>query len=392
MRDPYLAPFLGGGRLGHALLVAARGRRPRLGFLSPMERDEAARSGLELMTPAQLDMQRFTRQGGPTDELWANVLERALHLCELSPGEVALAGTMPAGVLAGVCRRLAGAGWTFLPGETIADLYRKRKDGVQVAAIRRAAAGTEAAMRAVAEELSRARTEADGALSAAGGRSLTVGRLRALVASVLAEHGLEQPEGNIIAPAEEGAVPHTVGTDARQLRAGESLIVDIFPRGEMFADCTRTFCVGEPSPALARAYGEVSAALELAESSCEVGVSGWAVHREVCARFEHAGYATASSHPGTERGYVHGLGHGVGFELHELPSFREHAPAAERTLEIGDVITLEPGLYEPAPVGGESAGWAVRLEDLYLVTEEGLENLTPLPRALDPRAWVWESG
>ncbi|MEM8998364.1 MAG: hypothetical protein AAGF23_26505, partial [Acidobacteriota bacterium] len=116
VRDPYLAPFLNGGRLGHALLVAARGQRPLLGFLSPMERDEAGRSGLELLTPDALDVQRHARDGASPDELWANVLERALHLAELAPtaGPVALTGTMPAGILAGVCSRLAGAGWSFV--------------------------------------------------------------------------------------------------------------------------------------------------------------------------------------------------------------------------------------------------------------------------------------
>ena len=86
------------------------------------------------------------------------------------------------------------------------------------------------------------------------------------------------------------------------------------------------------------------------------------------------------SHPGTTRGYVHGLGHGVGFELHEYPSFRRHA-GPEGVLAAGDVITLEPGLYEP------EQGFGVRLEDLVALVADGSENLTPLPYELDPRAW-----
>ena len=101
----------------------------------------------------------------------------------------------------------------------------------------------------------------------------------------------------------------------------------------------------------------------------------------MCDLFQDGGFPTPISHRGTQRGYVHGLGHGVGYEVHELPSFREHAPPAEGTLEEGDVLTLEPGLYEPED------GWAVRLEDLYLVDTDGPVNLTPLPRDLDPRAW-----
>jgi Xaa-Pro aminopeptidase len=79
-------------------------------------------------------------------------------------------------------------------------------------------------------------------------------------------------------------------------------------------------------------------------------------------------------------GYVHNLGHGVGFELHEAPTFRK-ANGAEGVLRTGDVFTLEPGLYDA------EAGYAIRFEDLCALTEDGLENLTPLPYDLDPRAW-----
>ena len=82
------------------------------------------------------------------------------------------------------------------------------------------------------------------------------------------------------------------------------------------------------------------------------------------------------------RGYVHGLGHGVGYELHELPSFRRSAGDAEGTFETGDLFTLEPGLYDP------EGGWGVRLEDLCRLAPAGVENLTPAPYALDPRAWI----
>ena len=95
--------------------------------------------------------------------------------------------------------------------------------------------------------------------------------------------------------------------------------------------------------------------------------------------WDAAGYPTPISEPGTTRGYVHNLGHGVGFDLHELPTFKKSA-GAEGVLREGDVFTLEPGLYDP------EERWAVRLEDLHHLTE-GLEVLTPLPYELDPRAW-----
>jgi Xaa-Pro aminopeptidase len=106
----------------------------------------------------------------------------------------------------------------------------------------------------------------------------------------------------------------------------------------------------------------------------------WELQEMTCSFFAAAGMPTPISDPGTTRGYVHGLGHGVGFEIHEYPSFAESA-GAEGLLERGDVFTLEPGLYD------KEAGFGVRLEDLYLATGEGIENLTPLPYDLDPRHW-----
>ncbi|MEM9557902.1 MAG: M24 family metallopeptidase [Acidobacteriota bacterium] len=399
-RDPHLAPFVGAARLAHALVVKVPGHAPRLGFLGPMERDEAARSGLPLLTPEALDVARWSREGASPEVLWAEVIERALHLCELAPGRIALAGHLSAGVLSGVLARLAAAGWSFAPGEPLLALACKPKGAAQVDAVRAAIVGVEAAMRAVARRLVDAPVDGDGRLRDGDPSAdpLRVGTLRRLADRVLAEHGLEQPAGNLIAPAEQGAVPHSVGDDARALRAGETLIVDLFPRGQLFADSTRTFVVGTPPEVVRRAHGDVVAALERAESLARPGARGWELQQAVCELLAERGWPTPIHDPGTERGYVHGLGHGVGWEVHELPSFREHASDDQGALALGDVFTLEPGLYEPwvdapaaeAAEGSEGLGWAVRVEDTYALVDDGghprLDRLTTLPRGLDPRA------
>ncbi|HZI63817.1 MAG TPA: M24 family metallopeptidase, partial [Thermoanaerobaculia bacterium] len=249
----------------------------------------------------------------------------------------------------------------------------------ELAAIRAAAQATGAALTGVAALLTAAGAE-DGELWL-GAERLRVARLRAEIAVSLAARGLAQPEGNIVAPGEEGAVPHSTGRDDRVLSPGESLIVDLFPKGALFADCTRTFCVGPPPEALARAHGAVLEALRAAHAAAAPGTRGWSLQEQTCGLLAGRGYPTPITQPGTTRGYVHGLGHGVGYELHELPSFKKQA-AADGVLAAGDVLTLEPGLYEP------SEGWAVRLEDLCWLGEDGSELLTPLPYELDPRAWV----
>ncbi|MEM7350528.1 MAG: Xaa-Pro peptidase family protein [Acidobacteriota bacterium] len=377
-RDPNLAPFIGTARLGESVLIAPRESPPKLAYLSPLDRDEAAGSGLALFDPESLDVARWAREAKSPSEWIGHILSRALHLTELAPGQVAVAGCWNAGVLHEACEHLSREGWRFVAGEPMVAEARKCKTADQLLGIRQAAAGTMAAFRRVAEQLAAAEVRA-GELWL-DGESLRVGRLRRTIAKVLAEHGLEQPAGNIVAPAEEGAVPHNSGRDERVLAPGESLVVDIFPKGRLFADCTRTFCVGEAPETLLRAHTFVVEALDLARQRARPGIRGWALQEAVCDYLGEAGFPTPISDRGTTRGYVHGLGHGVGFECHEYPSFREEA-GDEGLLEAGDVITLEPGLYD------EDVGYGVRLEDTFHLSDDGPRSLTPLPFDLDPRAW-----
>jgi Xaa-Pro aminopeptidase len=378
-RDPDLAPFTGAVHVHGSFLVAPRRGTPCLGYLTPMERDEAAATGLRLLTPEDLDVARWARQGEPEEAMLAAVLERALLLAGIAPGaRLALAGHHGAGLVAAVAERLRGSGWAFVPGHHLLLQLRKAKTAGELTAIRAAAAGTVDAFRAVAALLAGA--EARGGELWLEGERLRAGRLRREVAARLAAHGLEQPEGNILAAGADAGVPHTAGPDDRVLAPGQALVVDLFPKGFLFADCTRTFCVGPaPAPLLA-AHAVVREALAAAHARALPGARGWALQEETCAQLAAHGHPTPVTHPGTTRGYVHGLGHGVGFELHEYPSFRRHA-GPEGELAVGDVLTLEPGLYEP------EGGWGIRLEDLVALGPEGPENLTPLPYGLDPRSW-----
>ena len=380
--DSDLAAFLPGPvHLGESLLVLPRGAAPRLGFLTPMEREEAAATGLALLTPEDLDVSRWASELPDPAYFLSQVAGRALERCGVSPGRVALAGHGPAGTLQAACAALSREGWTWVPGNALMTTARKPKEPAELAGLRAASDATCKAFRAVARLLAAAAMSGDdtGELWLEGER-LRVARLRAEIARALAGDGFEQPRGNLLGPAEEGAIPHCSGTPDRVLRAGESLVMDIFPKGRLFSDCTRTFCVGEPSEALRRGHAAVREALEEANLRARPGVRGWEVQEAVCARFEAAGFPTPISEPGTTRGYVHNLGHGVGFDLHELPTFKKSS-GAEGVLRAGDVFTLEPGLYDP------EAHWAVRLEDLHHLTEDGLEVLTLLPYDLDPRAW-----
>jgi Xaa-Pro aminopeptidase len=382
-QDADLAPFVGSVHLGDCYLLAPRGGMPHLAYLTPMERDEAAATGFSLLTPEALDLIRWVSESPAAADFMAAALGKALELAGLSPGRIALAGHGQAGVIVAACNRLAKDGWIFVPANSLVLAVRKRKSAAELAAIRATSEATCAAMRAVAGLLAASVLREDGTL-ALESEALKVARLRDEVARVLARHGCEQPKGNIIAPAEEGGVPHSTGTQDRVLRAGESLIVDLYPRGALWSDCTRTFCIGPPSEPLRHAWTAVHDALETAHLRAAPGVRGWDLQETVCALFEERGYATQISHPGTTTGYVHNLGHGVGFDIHEQPIFKK-VSGAEGVLREGDVFTLEPGLYDPTPPPG--TGYGVRLEDLVWLGPSGPESLTPLPYDLDPRAW-----
>ncbi|MCB1056024.1 MAG: aminopeptidase P family protein [Acidobacteria bacterium] len=378
--DPDLAPFVGHAHLRASLLTAHPRHGLKLGYWSPMEREEAAATGLGLLTPEALDVPRWDRTLEDSVRHLAAVLGQALLLSEIGPGSVALAGHAGSGKVLAACRLLEEEGFSFASGHELIARWRKAKSAAHLAEIRQAAEATGRAFRRVAALLAAAGSAA-GELTLEG-LPLTVGRLRREIFRVFADLGLGQPDGNIVAPAEEAAVPHNAGSDERPIRRGEALIVDLYPKGLLYADCTRTFCVGEPPPALAAAHGAVLEALTSAHAGARPGVRGFDLQRRICELLGERGYATPISEPGCTTGYVHNLGHGVGFELHELPSFKETAGEREGLLAVGDVITLEPGLYDP------KNGWGVRLEDLVYLGPDGPENLTPWPYDLDPAAWL----
>jgi len=134
---------------------------------------------------------------------------------------------------------------------------------------------------------------------------------------------------------------------------------------------TRTFLVGEASETVREWYDLTERAYEAALDVVEPGATGAEVHDAVCDVYEDAGEPTLRSDDAAETGFIHSTGHGVGLDVHEMPSVGPNGGE----LEPGHVITIEPGLYDP-DVGG------VRLEDLVVVTEDGYENLTDYPMDL----------
>lgn len=252
--------------------------------------------------------------------------------------------------------------------DTITKL-RATKTDEEVKKIRAAQRANEAAM-SRAETLIREATVEAGTLHYEG-EPLTSERVRREIEMELLrnDHALDE---TIVACGSDAADPHDRGSGP--LKADESIIIDIFPRGKdskYFADMTRTFVKGSPSKTIQEWYELTLAAQTAALDAIEPGVTGADVHDAVCDVYEDAGEPTLRSDEHTKTGFIHSTGHGIGLDVHERPRITTNG----ETLEPGHVITIEPGLYDPA-VGG------VRIEDFGVVTEDGFENLVDYPKEL----------
>jgi Xaa-Pro aminopeptidase len=251
--------------------------------------------------------------------------------------------------------------------EEIVTGIRAAKTDDELEAIRTAQRANEAAM-ARAEELLRTATVADDGTLRHDRDPLTSERVAESIEVTLLREGCALDE-TIVACGSDAADPHDRGSGP--LAAGESIIVDIFPRDKAtgyHSDMTRTFVKGEASDELRAWHDVTDEARAAALSAVEPGATGTEVHDVVCDVYESAGHPTLRSDPSTETGFIHSTGHGVGLDVHELPRV---SPGGGE-LEPGHVITIEPGLYDPA-VGG------VRIEDIVVVTEDGHENLVEYP-------------
>jgi len=198
---------------------------------------------------------------------------------------------------------------------------------------------------------------------------------KTIIGAVLNEHNCESSEGLIVARGPMNYEPHEEGTGA--LLPGVPIVIDIYPRSKAtgyFADMTRTVCIGTPSQELQKMYDTVLAAQELAITMIAPGVRGADIHQVVWEFFIQAGYETSGKGKlfTYAEGFVHSVGHGVSMKVHDMP--RLGAKSTD-ILQVGDVITIEPGLYY-SHIGG------VRLEDLLVVTEDGYKNLTQYKKEL----------
>lgn len=166
----------------------------------------------------------------------------------------------------------------------------------------------------------------------------------------------------IVASGPNAANPHAVASD-RVIERGDFVLMDYGARYHDYnSDMTRTVSVGEPTDEMREIYNLVQRTHEECAAAIHGGVDGRDIHMLSKKIISDAGYGDY---------YGHGLGHGVGIDIHEAPNFGR----TSNTVEAGAVITVEPGVYLPGKFG-------VRLEDYGLVTPDGYEPFTKSPHEL----------
>lgn len=253
-------------------------------------------------------------------------------------------------------------------------LGRRAKDEQEIAWIRESQRVTEGAMEMACRLIATAKARRDGVL-VRDGEPLSSERVRAAIDHWLLDRGYSNPPP-IVAGGPVGADCHNLGHG--ELRTGEPVIVDIFPRNRethYYGDCTRTVVHGDVADEIARMHAAVRQAKAAATAAAGPGVTGEAVHTATTETITRLGFSVGLPDEGAPDCYcaiTHGTGHGVGLDVHEPPLLDRKGPA----LVVGDAITIEPGLYRK-DLGG------VRVEDIIVVTRNGSENLNGLHEGLD---------
>jgi Xaa-Pro aminopeptidase len=339
-------------------------------FASSMEATRLRELGLfEVHVHEEFGYDELIASGIDSREVDARLALRAVASLELKHARVP--DTFPVWL----ADRLRADGVALDVDQGVFDDRRRAKTEAQIAGLRRAQRAAEAAMDACRELLRRAEIRGDELLL--DGEPLTVERIKADMSVAFAANDTTADE-YIVAPGAQGAVGHDMGSGP--IRPGTPLVVDIFPRDNasaVYTDMTRTFVVGDVPDDVREWHRLCKEALDAAVAQIRAGVEAHGVFDLTCDIFEAAGEPTQRTKQLGEPlvdGFFHGLGHGVGLEVHEEPSMGR---LANKKLVAGDVVTVEPGLYRSG-YGG------VRLEDIVLVTDDGAEVITDYPYDLEP--------
>ena len=369
--NPAMVYMTGGAHMTSADLILARGKEPVL-FYNPMERDEAAASGLKTKNLVDYNWKELMKEAGG-DPVKAQALRysKMLSNCGVEQGKLAVYGKGEVGYNFAVLTALE----EFLPdieiiGESSRDSLMleamKTKDTSEIERIRKMGAITTAVVGEVADYLVSHRVKGE-TLVKKDGTPLTIGDVKRNINLWLIGKGVENPHGTIFAIGRDAGVPHSTGNPDDTIVLGDTIVFDIFPcetGGGYHYDFTRTWCLGYAPDEAQALYEDVLFVYQSVMDALNIGEPFKIYQEMTCDLFKAQGHPTIREDPSIQEGYVHSLGHGVGLQVHEAPWSGSGATEKD-TLETGTVFTIEPGLYYP------SRRMGCRLEDTVTLTPDG---------------------
>lgn len=365
----------GGGHLEGALITKSRNGPFRLVHGS-MERDTATETGMELVD-RDVHYNRYTlvskhkgdKLAAQVDYLSQVIADHNLH------GRIGIYGSTDAGESFALLSQLQshlnqadGETKSKLVGEygdSLFTLARETKDNTELEELKEVGRQTCQIVGEVQAFIQQHRVE-DDVVVKEDGDALTIGDVKAFMQEKFSQAGLTDHNATIFALGRESAVPHNRGGSDTPLRLGHTIIFDIFPQNAngYYHDMTRTWCLGYAPDDVQQAWDQTKEIFDQVMANFKVGTSCRELQEMTCAYYASKGHATVKDSPGTHEGYVHGLGHGIGLDIHEGPRLT-HQPDYNVNLQPGHVITVEPGLYYP------EKGFGVRIEDAVAINENG---------------------
>jgi len=276
--------------------------------------------------------------------------------------------TVPASFPLGYARELAANKIRLMPTNGSFWPQREKKTPDEIRKMEHAIRITESGL-ARAMEVLRSARPGPGKKLRWSGKPLTSEILRAEIDSAILRAG-GVPQGTIVAGGDQACDPHERGSGP--LFANSLIILDVFPRDAKtgyFGDLTRTVVRGRANDSQRKLWDTVKAGQALALRQIKAGADGAAIHKAIQDLFAKRGFLT-EMRKGRRVGFFHGTGHGLGLEIHEYPRLQKV------TLQAGEVVTVEPGLYYPG-LGG------VRIEDVVAVTKTRYKMLSRFPKQLE---------
>ena len=370
--NPDMVYFTGIQHVNKADLFKIYERDPILYYVVKMEREEAARSGLETHSYfSEKPLKEYLQKN--KGNLSASIAVRMKEVIEdmgLASSRVAISGMIDMSYAYTLIEQLK----VFLPEIEFVSLLkdgviaraRMTKSSTEVEHIRKMGKITTEVVNRIRSFLQR-QNIADGHLVFPNGTPITVKDVKGRIRLWLAELGADNPQETIFAIGRDGGIPHSSGSPDDVIALGKPIVFDIFPceaGGGYFYDFTRTWCLGHASNEVTLLYQQVLDVHHQVIDELQTGQPFKVFQERTCQLFAEMGHITVAEKSNITEGYLHSVGHGLGMNVHEKP-YSGITAAPDDLLIPGVVFTIEPGLYYP------EKGIGVRIEDTIYLNENG---------------------